>query len=302
MFEIKYDRDGNPIRERAKIQELDKAAEENVEVNAAPVEVAAAPEQHFPEASEEPAEDVTQGSPDETHIEPTVTAHPTVEEDSDAKKSFRDIVKAKRQAERERDEYRKRIEEFESRGHLHRQAATTPKEQAEEDEAFHLGADDIAEGKHIAKVDKRAQDKIKALEERLQKYESKSAEEKAEALLRTKYTDFDKVVSRDNLEMLSEAYPELARTIHATDDLYTKAVSAYTLIKKFGIHQDSPLETLRAEKSIAQKNAAKPRPLTSVSPQQGETPLSRANAFASGLTDDLKAQLLKEMQSARKGY
>lgn len=298
MFEIKYDREGAPIRERARMEEFAKAAE----VEAPPAAV-----QHFPDVPEaesvvqaqesETIEDtVTEGVPSVT--EPAVVAALPVEEESDAKKSFRELKEAKRKAERERDEYLRRIEEFES-GSRHRQAATTPREQHEEDEAFHLGDDDIAEGKHISKVDKRAQSKIKALEERLSKYEAQSAEEKAEATLRAKYADFDKVVSRDNIEMLTEAYPELARTLYSTNDLYTKAVSAYTLIKKFGIYQESPFNS---EKAIAMKNVAKPRPLASVSPQQGETPMSRANAFANGLTDDLKAQLRKEMEDARKGH
>lgn len=300
MFEIKYDREGAPIRERARMEEFAKAAE----VEAPPAAV-----QHFPEVletesvvqaqeSDEIEDSVSQGDPTETTSEPAVVAAAPVEEESDAKKSFRELKDAKRKAERERDEYLRRIEEFES-GSRHRQAATTPKEQHEEDESFHLGDDDIAEGKHISKVDKRAQSKIKALEERLSKYEAQSAEEKAEATLRAKYADFDKVVSRDNIEMLTEAYPELARTLYATNDLYTKAVSAYTLIKKFGIYQESPFNS---EKAIAMKNVAKPRPLASVSPQQGETPMSRANAFANGLTDDLKAQLRKEMEDARKGH
>ncbi len=299
MFEIKYDRDGTPIRERSRIDEYAKQADAAVP----PAQI-----QHFPETEQEPVEQqevVSAAPPEETSSEQsdeseevdTSPALPEPEPESAAKKSFRELSAAKKKAERERDEYLRRIEELESRDH--RQSAPTPKEQAEEDESFHLGDDDIAEGKHIAKVDKRAQNKIRALEERLSKYEAKTAEERAEAALRTKYADFDKVVSHDNVAMLTEAYPELARTLHSTNDLYTKAVSAYTLIKKFGIYQESPFNT---EKAVALKNVTKPRPLASVSPQQGDSPLGRANAFANGLTDDLKAQLLKEMQASRKSY
>ncbi len=51
-----------------------------------------------------------------------------------------------------------------------------------------------------------------------------------------------------------------------------------------------------------QKNASKPKPLASVNPQQGDSPLSRANAFANGLTEELKDQLRKEMSESRRGY
>lgn len=305
MFEIKYDRDGRVINDRATYEEIQKQAN-----------AVQPPAEHFPDSPEEDnavqaaesadfqtddvQESVTPGHgtvTDEEQEEPQLeaTVAPKVpQEDSEAKKSFRDVIAAKRKAERERDEYLRRIEELEARSH--REQASTPKEQAEEDEEFHLGADDIAEGKHIAKVDKRAQNKIKALEDRLAKYESKTAEERAEAQLRAKYADFDKVVSRDNIDLLTEAYPELARSLHSTNDLYTKAVSAYTLIKKFGIYQESPFTS---EKAVALKNVAKPRPLASVSPQQGDSPMTRANAFANGLTDELKAQLRKEMEQSR---
>lgn len=311
MFEIKYDREGNPIRERSRMDEYAKQSD---------AVVPSAQVQHFPDEEPEAIVQAQQSDPIQevvTEPDPGVTEDSvptggTTEydreeaaavvakqaEESDAKKSFRELKDAKKRAERERDEYLRRIEELEARPR-HRESATTPKEQAEEDEEFHLGADDIAEGKHIAKVDKRAQSKIKALEDRLAKYESKTAEERAETALRAKYADFDKVVSRDNIDLLSEAYPELARSLHATDDLYTKAVSAYTLIKKFGIYQESPFNS---EKAAALKNVAKPRPLTSVSPQQGDSPMNRANAFANGLTDDLKAQLRKEMMQARMNH
>ena len=55
------------------------------------------------------------------------------------------------------------------------------------------------------------------------------------------------------------------------------------------------------DRDKAQSNASKPKPLASVSPQQGDSPLSRANAFANGLTDELKSQLRKEMEQARQG-
>ncbi len=297
MFEIKYDRDGRVINDRQTYEEIKKQAE-----------AVQPPAEHFPEpepepneeepqleasmAPEEPQEDAAEQ--EETQVEATV-APKAPQEESDAKKSFRELSAAKKKAERERDEYLRRIEELESKPR-HQEKATTPQEQFEEDEEFHLGADDIAEGKHIAKVDKRAQNKIKALEDRLAKYESKTAEERTEAMLKAKYADFDKVVSRDNIDLLTEAYPELARSLYSTTDLYTKAVSAYTLIKKFGIYQESPFNS---EKAVALKNVAKPRPLASVSPQQGDSPMGRANAFANGLTDELKAQLRKEMEQSR---
>jgi hypothetical protein len=92
-------------------------------------------------------------------------------------------------------------------------------------------------------------------------------------------------------------YPELAETLGSSSNLYGKAVSAYTMIKNLGIYQE---DQYSPDKQKAQANAAKPRPLASVGTQQGDSPLTRANAFAEGLTDDLKRQLRKEMAEAIK--
>ena len=49
------------------------------------------------------------------------------------------------------------------------------------------------------------------------------------------------------------------------------------------------------DKEKVKTNIYKPHPAASLSPQPGDNPLTRANAFADGLTDQLKEQLRKEM-------
>jgi hypothetical protein len=285
MFEIKYDRDGTPIRDKSQLQQLDQQATEPE-----PVEQEAAPQEEAPQ--EEPQE--TAAESDNLEVEATEAPKAPQQPQYDPQASFKTLREAKLKAEAERDELMRKIAELEGRSKPVQQTQTQ-----EDDDDLNLGADDLVEGKHISKIQKKSQSKIKELEERLSKYEQQGAQERTEMALKAKYQDFDKVVTPDNIAMLNEAYPEIARSLYTNQDLYTKAVSAYTLIKKFGIYQDSPFTS---EKAQAIKNVNKPRPATSLSPQQGESALTRANAFASGLTDDLKSQLLKEMQSARKAY
>jgi DNA repair exonuclease SbcCD ATPase subunit len=192
--------------------------------------------------------------------------------------NMRNLREKAERAERERDELKRALQEAQNR---------TPEEE------ITLAPDDLAEGKHLTKV----QQKLRNLENKLQEYEQRSHLNIAEARIKAKHPDFDSVVSRENIEVLSALYPELAQTLMHSQDIYTQGVSAYTLIKKLGIHKDVSYE---ADKQQAQKNSLKPRPLASVSPQQGESPLSHANAFAQGLTEDLKKQLYKEMVQASK--
>lgn len=211
-----------------------------------------------------------------------VLAQPEAPKENDASRNLRALREKSERIERERDEAIRRLQEME---------AVRAPQAPQEDEDFHLAPDELAEGKHLSKVDK----KIKKLEEQLRQYQQQSTTTNVETKLRTQYSDFDKVVSRENIDSLREQYPELAATINSSPDLYNKASSAYTMIKKLGIYQD---DMYKADVARAQKNAAKPRTVTSISPQQGDSPLTRANAFANGLTEELSKQLRKEMNDA----
>lgn len=202
--------------------------------------------------------------------------------DDSVERNFRALREKNNRLERERDEAIRRAQEIESR-----------KQSSEEENIPQLGPDDIAEGKHLTAYDR----KIKKLEQKLEEQRQQSHLMNTEVRLKSQYPDFDKVVSTDNIARLSEMYPEIASTLNSSTDLYATGVSAYTMIKKLGVHVE---DTHQVEKAVALKNAAKPKPLTSISPQQGDSPLSRANAFANGLTDELKEQLRQEMMAARR--
>ncbi len=188
--------------------------------------------------------------------------------------------------ERERDDMYRRLQESESK-------YAQPKS-SDEDDDINLEPDALAEGKHLRKV----MQKIKKLEDENRQHRQRTAVDITEARLKSQYGDFDRVVTKENIESLRDEFPEIAESINSNPDLYKRAVSAYTIIKKMGIHQES--EQFEGEKAMVKKNAAKPRPMASLSPQHGDSPLSKANAFADGLTKELKAQLHKEMIEAMK--
>lgn len=209
---------------------------------------------------------------------------------SDVENNFIALRKKAQRVERERDEAMRRLAEYE--------ASKQPQPQAaDEDLDFGLDQDAIAEGKHLNKMIK----KMKQLENQLKEQEQRTSMGIVEAQIKSKYPDFDNVVSSDNIAMLREQYPELAQTLNTSSDLYSKAVSAYTLIKKLGITpEDQAL--YKADAARVQSNMAKPRPLVSgAARSSGDAgALSHANAFANGLTDDLKKQLWKEMNEYRR--
>lgn len=212
-------------------------------------------------------------------------AQKEAQRENDAAKNFRQLREKAERLERERDEAIRHARDLESRkDHV---------KITQEEDDFHMEADSIVEGKHLSKMHK----KLKQMEQKFEQYQKQSAETIVETRLKAQHPDFDNVVTRDNIELLRTNYPELANLINSSTDLFAQGQSAYTLIKKLGIQPD---ETYRADVEKAQKNAAKPKSLASIGAQQGDSPMSRANAFANGLTSELKAQLLKEMDEVRR--
>lgn len=234
----------------------------------------------LPELPQEMQEAITQ--PQEFEAQPvaqeTQEAPQQQAQESDAARNFRALREAKEKAERERDEMLRVMAQIQSQ-----------KKDEPVEEEIPGDPDSFVERKYIDK-------KIKRLESELKNYQSQYAVSVTEARIKAQYPDFDNVVSQQNIDQLKSQYPVLADAIGSSPDLYSQAVSAYTLIKKLGISPED--DTYAKDRERAKNNAAKPRPLASVSPQQGESPLSRANAFAQGLTEDLKKQLHQEMIDA----
>lgn len=275
-FEIKYDKNGEvikPEKEPTFAQATEPQPEQQEQSPLQELEAA-------PEESEQPVEQKPQLKEESAPSAP--------------QESFRELRLKAEQAQRERDELMRRLIEVESKKY---NQPAAQEEQVEQEEELSIAPDELAEGKHLSKVAL----KIKRLEDKLKKYETQNTAATTEIRLKAQYPDFDNVVSKDNIELLKLRHPELAATlINSSADLYSKGVSAYSLIKNMGIAPEVPVKNYDAEKALAQKNMSKPRSSISLSPQQGESPLHRANAFANGLTEDLKAQLRREMEEARR--
>jgi hypothetical protein len=207
------------------------------------------------------------------------------EETENQQRNFAKLREAKERAEFERDEAIRYIQQVQMQSH-NKNVPVDDNDPA---------PDDIPEWRFVDR-------KIKNLEDQLKKYAAHNQNNMAETRLKSQFSDFDRVVTPENIDILRSTYPEIAQSLHATPDLYNKAVATYNIMKKFGIAKEYNQQT-EYEKSLVQRNNSKPRATNSVAPQQGETPLNKANEFANGfLTPERKAQLYKEMMDARNSY
>ena len=192
--------------------------------------------------------------------------------------NIRELRNAKERAERERAQLAERLAHYE-----HKQEPVEPS----------YGDDDFVEGKHLKR-------EIESIRNQLKNYESQSIQQTDEIKLKSKYSDFDQVVNSETLERLKDEDPDFAEIIATSQgSLFSRGSSTYKRIKDMGIYVE---DNHQQEKEVAQKNASKPKSVNSISPQRGDSPLSMANAFANGLTPELKQQLWKEMQESTKRH
>lgn len=215
------------------------------------------------------------------------------------KQSWKELREKAQRADtlqKERDQYYnvlKQIEE-EARYYAQQQPQQTQQREPEEEE-FDLNTlddDEVLTGREMKRALQKESKRLRYIEESINAQRQASTETQIENELKSKYSDFYDVINNDNITKLREMRPGLAKSLSLNPDLREKAMDTYQMIKDLGIYQE---DHYAAEREMARKNAAKPRPINSVSPQMGNSPLSKANAFAGGLTDDLKKHLYKEM-------
>lgn len=195
---------------------------------------------------------------------------------SDKEKNFLRMRETKEQLERENRELKQAIQS-------HAQPKTS-----EDEEDSGIDDDDIVEGKAYNKLYK----KVESLERSYQIDKIATVPDR----LKSKFSDFDQVVTQENVEKLKQAEPELYSSITSGSDLYAKGVSAYKTLKALGIA--TPSQDYSSDKEMVQQNQIKPRSAQAV---KGQGALSEANIFAKGLTPELKKQLQSEMTEAAKG-
>lgn len=195
-------------------------------------------------------------------------------------------------AERERDELMRQL--YELQGQKQTQAVKKEVQEVEEQLAeLQVQDDELIEGKDYARLVKHMQ----RLEAKIDKSAQQSVQTTTELRIKRDYPDFETVASYDNLRKLRELDSDLADAILNTKDQYKQAALAYKMVKQMGIYQ---VDNYGPDREKAVANSNKPKPLAAIAPQQGESPLSHANAFANGLTEELKTKLRREMYEAMK--
>lgn len=219
------------------------------------------------------------------------------EEEGSKDYNFQELRKSKEKIEKERDEallYAWQYYQELNRGQTQQQAPQKEPE-PEEDPIGDIGDDDLIEGKHFKKA-------FQKLKKDYEKSQEQQRNQMVEQEIIRQHPDFMDVVNTENIARLNKEYPEVAESLKYTPDIKKKALSVYNVVKKFGIYEEKNKKDYTKQKETVRKNIKKPRASTSGSSQQGDTPLSKANEYSSGLTPELRKKLREEMRQAAKKY
>ena len=241
--------------------------------------------------------------PDADEQEYEDSAEETIEDkpSKTAYESFREVRQAKEKAESERNELMLKMQKLQQDYIDSMKNKNQEKTEEPDDLDLEIDPETLVEGKHL----KKYINQMKDMRKEIKVYKQQSQEIELQNKIRSRYPDFEDVLNAQSVQKLNQTHPEVATALSNIPSDYDKAVADYEFIKNINVREGTMKKidkSMYQDKERALDNAKKPRPLASVSPQQGDTPLSKANAFANGLTDELKEQLRKEMYTARRSH
>lgn len=250
------------------------------------------------EAATPEAEHIAQEQADQEAQNAQDTINEALEEtespkESEQDRNWRAMREKVDQLQRETEKERAKREEYEEILYKKLLQSNTPEAPPEVDEFADIQSDDwLTKEQSQRLAEKLAEKKAKEIVAKaLEEERNRRSEEELPTRLSTQFSDFNAVVTDENVKQLKELEPEVAQALSLIGDKYAQAVAAYKYIKKFVPRA----EEVSNYKKKVEENSSKPGTLSSQS-----SALSKAHNFERGLTPELKKQLYREMQEASK--
>jgi hypothetical protein len=197
----------------------------------------------------------------------------------DQERNWREARRKMQEMERRAQDQEERIKQLQGQG----------QKPPEVDELANLADDDIVTAKQARSLAQKMAKQV--AEETIRQREASTVEER----VKSRFSDYDDVVTMENIETLKQEDPELAQSLYAlAQDPYAQAVAAYKMLKKTGIGN---MAKTQPQKAKAIENSKKPVSVQSVTKSSA---IGNVHNFENGITPELKDQLYKEMREAIK--
>jgi len=134
---------------------------------------------------------------------------------------------------------------------------------------------------------------IVAMQNQQQHFLNQMAIREASQRLVSKHSDFEDVVSKDNVSVLEGLDPLIIDEIASEQDIYKKGIKAYNAIRKHKIYQAA--NDLADNKEAILKNLAKPKPSNTVS----NSASNNKSVFADLNSRDYQNKLKRQLEEAK---
>lgn len=182
---------------------------------------------------------------------------------------------------------RERAERAEQRAYDLERAQQQKLQPAVAPEEDDIGVDDdlYVEGKQYKQHIKAIKRELKQTKEQMEYINNQAVDMR----LRSKYVDYDKVVTEENLQKLNEKRSAQFRALAATPDRGDRLETAYEMIKSWIVEPDYSETDAR----IA-ANRSKPRTATTATAAESSSPLSKFSDSDRIVMNDTERQLVLE--------
>ncbi len=173
-------------------------------------------------------------------------------------------------------------------------------------QAMKPGATNNTEDDYLSDTERSLKREMEDLRSQMQKQARETEEakrqvyvSKSEAALIRDYPDINKVVTEENVAIFKSQYPSLYNAAVSSSDVYDVGAATYEFLIAKGIYK-KPKSPISQIVNSANRNAGKPRSISSVSPQSGDTPIKQASNYmgSSISSEDERKQLWAEMSFA----
>ncbi|HUV84176.1 MAG TPA: hypothetical protein VMV86_00620 [Methanosarcinales archaeon] len=179
---------------------------------------------------------------------------------SEKEENLKALRESRRQLQKERDEYLKRIQALEA-------------SQFKKTNDLDFDEDEYDPNKKEIKLLKQQYAEMAVNNSRMKLY--------------SQFPDFSKVVTEESISILRQRFPEIAATLDNGQDFYSTGASTYNIIKKFGLHVE---EDYVNERERVEKNLNKPKPVSSI---KSTSALSNARDYSDLSDKKVRAEIIR---------
>lgn len=195
------------------------------------------------------------------------------------------------------EESDRKLQEYEEKVRMlsQQQQYQQPTQASEPREQFSVADDDIIDGRSWRKYDAEVKDEIRQLKEQIKRQNNDSLSSQAELRLKSEFPDYFNVVNKENINMLAKIYPDEYQSMLSNGDIYSRGKTAYNMISRFGLIDDTKEVTEKID-----KNKNKPRATGSANSAPSSSPMANLGSYERRvLSPERIAQLRREMNEYR---